>query len=123
MSSLTPKEEEVMQALWKLKQAFIKDLLEILPEPKPHYNTVSTAIRKLEVKGIVGHKAFGNTHLYFPLLSKEEYLEKITSGTVKSYFDNSFKQFVTYFAENEKISPKELKEIIELIEKGKKDPS
>jgi BlaI family penicillinase repressor len=119
MTRLTPKEEEIMQALWKLGQAFVKDILELLPEPKPHYNTVSTAVRKLEAKGLVGHEAFGPTHLYFPILKKEDYLEALMSETVESYFDNSFKEIVSYFAKKEKISPEELKEIIRIIEQGK----
>jgi predicted transcriptional regulator len=119
MTRLTPKEEEIMQALWKLGQAFVKDILELLPEPKPHYNTVSTAVRKLEAKGLVGHEAFGPTHRYFPILKKEDYLEALMSETVESYFDNSFKEIVSYFAKKEKISPEELKEIIRIIEQGK----
>ncbi len=119
MTKLTVKEEEVMQVLWQLGNGFVKDILAHLPSPRPHYNTVSTTIRKLEVKGIVGHETFGNTHRYFPILSREEYLEEMMSGTVEHFFDNSFKDFVTYFAEKEKISPEELKEIVQLIEKGK----
>lgn len=121
MTRLTTKEEEVMHALWQLGRGFVKDILELLPEPRPHYNTVSTAIRKLEVKGIVGHEAFGNTHRYYPILSKEEYLEEVMKGTVENYFDNSFKDLVSYFAEKEKISPEELKEIIRLIENDKNE--
>lgn len=120
MNKLTAKEEEIMQVLWKLGQAFVKDILELLPEPKPHYNTVSTAIRKLEVKGLVGHDAFGPTHRYFPILSKEQYLEEVMAGTVENYFDNSFKEIVTYFAEKEKITLEELKDIIQIIESGQK---
>ncbi len=123
MTKLTVKEEEVMQALWQLGRGFVNDILDLLPEPKPHYNTVSTTVRKLEVKGIVGHESFGKTHRYYPILSKEAYLEEVMSGTVEHFFDNSFKDFVTYFAEKEKISPRELKEIIQLIEKGKTDQS
>lgn len=119
MNKLTPKEEEIMQVLWKLERAFVKDILEWLPEPRPHYNTVSTAVRKLEAKGVVGHEAFGPTHRYFPILKKEDYLEALMSETVESYFDNSFKEIVSYFAKKEKISPEELKEIIRIIEQGK----
>lgn len=116
---LTPKEEEIMQILWQLKKAFVKDIIGLLPDPKPHYNTISTTIRKLAVKGIVGHEAFGNTHRYFPLLQKEDFLEKKMKNTVEQYYGSSFKNIVTHFAESEKISLEELKEIISLIEKGK----
>jgi len=73
MERLTNKEEKVMQVLWDLKRGFVKDLLEEFPEPKPHYNTISTIIRILEEKGFVGHKAYGNTHQYYPKISRNVY--------------------------------------------------
>lgn len=117
IKKLTNKEEAVMQALWKLKKAFVKDLLEELPEPKPHYNTVSTIIRLLEEKGFVGHKAYGNTHQYFPKITKKEYARKFMGEVLANYFDNSLKSMVAFFAEEEDLSETELKEIIDLIEK------
>ncbi len=117
MEKLTNKEEEIMQVLWQLKKAFVKEVVAELPNPKPHYNTISTTIRKMEDKGFVGHKAFGKTHQYFPLLSKEEYRKTFMQKTISHYFENSYKNVVSFFAKEDKISVEELKEIIQLIEK------
>jgi predicted transcriptional regulator len=118
IQKLTNKEEEIMQGLWKLKKAFVKELLEELPaDPKPHYNTVSTLVRNLEEKGFVGHEAFGNTHRYYPIISREAYRKAYISDTVAGYFDHDYKNLVSFFAKEEKITADELREIIELIEK------
>lgn len=121
MQKLTNKEEEVMQLLWKLEKAFVKDLLDAFPgRPKPHYNTLSTMVRNLEEKGFVGHEAFGNTHRYFPTVSREAYRRKFIGDTVAGYFDHNYKSLVSFFAKEEKISADELREIIDLIEKRNK---
>ena len=117
MQKLTAKEEEIMHVLWDLKMAFVKDVLAKLPNPKPHYNTVSTVIRKMEDKGFVAHEDFGNTFRYFPIISKEQYRNSFFSHAVNSYFQNSYKNVVSFFAQEEKISAEELREIIKLIEK------
>ena len=117
MEKLTNKEEEIMRVLWKLEKAFVKDLLAEMTGPGLHYNTISTMIRKLEEKGFVGHTAFGNTHQYYPVISKEAYRKKLMSLTSKRYFDNSYKNMVSFFAKEEKISAEELREILALIEK------
>ena len=120
MQRLTNKEEEVMKLLWKLRKAFVKELLEAFPgKRKPHYNTLSTMVRNLEEKGFVGHEAFGNTHRYFPVVTREAYRKEFIGETVADYFDHSYKSLVSYFASEEKISADELREIIELIEKKK----
>jgi predicted transcriptional regulator len=120
MQRLTNKEEEVMKLLWKLNNAFVKELLEAFPDkPKPHYNTLSTMVRNLEEKGYVGHEAFGNTHRYYPLISREEYRKEFIGETIADYFDHSYKSLVSFFAKEEKISAEELREILELIEKKK----
>src|SRR5690554_2622954 len=119
MEKLTNKEEEVMRALWKLDKAFVKDLLAEMSGTGLHYNTVSTIVRKLEEKGFVDHTAFGNTHQYFPIVSKEAYRKKVISLTSKRYFDNSYKNMVSFFAKEEKISAQELREILDLIENKK----
>lgn len=116
MEKLTPKEEEIMQALWNLKKGFVKDVVEILPN-EPHYNTVSTTIRKMEEKGFVKHVAFGKTHQYYPAVSKEDYKKSFMNKTITNYFENSYKNVVSFFAKEEKISIEELREIIDLIEK------
>lgn len=116
MDKLTNKEEEIMRVLWKLEKAFVKEVIEELPEPKPHYNTVSTTIRNLEDKGYIGHRAFGKTHQYIPKVSKEDYRKKYMQKTIQQYFESSYKNVVSFFAKEEKISVEELKEIIEHIE-------
>ena len=118
MEKLTNKEEQVMQVLWDLQKAFVKEVVEELPDPKPHYNTVSTTIRNMEDKGYVKHKAFGKTHQYYPAVSKESYRTNHMQKTIQNYFENSYKNVVSFFAKEEKISVKELKEIISIIEKN-----
>ncbi len=115
MKKLAPREEQLMQALWRLKKAFVKEIIEELPDPKPHYNTVSTIIRILEKKKLVGHESFGNSHRYFPLLSKEAYQKKAIGDVLKNYFDNSYPKMVAYFAKEENISPEELEDIVRMI--------
>ncbi len=119
MQKLTNKEEEIMKILWKLEKAFVKEVLEAFTDEKPHYNTLSTIIRNLEEKGYVAHEAFGNTHRYFPIISKELYRKAFIDETIADYYDNSFKSLVSFFAKEEKISVQDLKEIIQLIEKEK----
>lgn len=116
MKPLTKKEEEVMQILWKLGKAFVKDILEEIPEPKPHYNTVSSMVRFMEEKKYVGHKAYGKTHEYFPLLSMEDYRKQSLSSLVSGYFSNSYKSVISFLAHEEEVSIEELKEIISMIE-------
>lgn len=116
MQKLTNKEEDVMKILWKLEKAFVKEVLKEIEGGKPHYNTLSTIVRNLEEKGYVGHEAFGNTHRYFPIVTKEAYRKLFINSTIADYYDNSYKSLVSFFAKEEKISVEELKEIINLIE-------
>ncbi|TVR70985.1 MAG: BlaI/MecI/CopY family transcriptional regulator [Marinilabiliales bacterium] len=116
MKQLTKAEEQIMQILWKLEKAFVKDIIVHLPDPKPAYNTVSTIVRILEKKGFVGHKAYGKTHEYFPLIDKPEYTQKYLRNFVKNYFSNSYKQMVSFFAKEEKISISEMEEMMQMIE-------
>jgi len=116
MDKLTNKEDEIMRVLWNLKKAFVKEVVEELPDPKPHYNTVSTIVRNLEEKGYISHKAFGKTHQYFPLVSKEDYRKSFMQKTIHQYFESSYKNVVSFFAREEKISVEELREIIEHLE-------
>lgn len=118
MEKLTNKEEEVIQALWDIEKGFVKDILTKLPKEN-HYNTISTIIRNLEDKGYVSHKAYGNTHQYFPIITKETYSKQFMNLATKKYFDNSYKNMVSFFAKEEKISAKELREILDIIEKKK----
>ena len=116
---LTNKEEEIMHILWRLKKAFVKDILEEITDEKPHYNTLSTIVRKLADKGYVGYKAYGKTHQYFPLIEKEDYRKGFIGKAINNYFNNSYKNVVSFFAKEEKISVEELKEIIKELEKNK----
>ena len=119
MERLTNKEEEIMHILWRLEKAFVKDVLAEIPGQKPHYNTLSTIIRNLEEKGYVGYTAFGKTHQYFPLINKERYRNRFFNNAIENYFNSSYKNVVSFFAKEEKISVEDLREIIELIEKKK----
>lgn len=112
---LTRAEEEVMQILWELGKGFVKDLVERYREPKPAYNTVSTLIRILEQKGFVSHKAYGKTHEYYPLVSKDKYRKQFLNNMISDYFSGSFKQLVSFFAREEKIDRKEMEELLNLM--------
>ena len=119
MKPLTRKEEALMQVLWRLERAFVKDIIEELPEPRPHYNTVSTVIRKLEEKGYVGHEDFGPTYRYHPLIPRDDYRRQGLKAFLADYFDNSYKEVVAFFAREEKLSKEDLREILEMMERGR----
>ena len=111
MKELTRAEEQIMQILWKLERGFVKDIIDDLPVPKPAYNTVSTIIRILEKKGVVSHKAYGNTHEYFALITKDEYKKKYFKSFLTRYFGDSFPDMVSFFAGDRDLSLQELEEI------------
>jgi len=115
MQKLARREEQIMQAVWALEKAFIKDIIAELPDPKPHYNTIATMVRILEDKGFLAHLAFGNTFQYYALISKEDYQRQAVGDLIKQYFDNSYPNMLAYFAKSEKISETELEEIIQII--------
>lgn len=117
MIELTKAEEQVMQILWKIEKGFVKDVVEQFDEPKPAYNTVSTIIRILEKKGVVGYKAYGNSHEYYPLITKKKYTKKYMNNFLKNYFGNSFKKMVSFFSRQEDLSIKELEELKSVVEK------
>ncbi|QJW87903.1 BlaI/MecI/CopY family transcriptional regulator [Spirosoma taeanense] len=120
MEKLTAKEEEVMQVLWKMEPCYVKDMVPEFTNPPLHYNTVSTIVRNLEEKGYVGHRAYGNTHEYYAVVAKEDYQNRfVLKKVVSEYFDNSYKNLVSYFAQHEKISADELREILAMIEQKK----
>jgi predicted transcriptional regulator len=116
MQKLTNKEEEIMQILWKLKKAFVKEIQAEITEDQPHYNTLSTIVRNLEEKGFVAHNAFGNTHQYYPTVTLETYSKKYMKTAIDNYFNSSYKNMVSFFAKEEKISAAELREILAMIE-------
>ncbi len=112
MKELTRAEEQIMQVLWSLGKAYVKDIIERLPAPKPAYNTVSTVVRILEKKGFVGHEAFGKTHLYEPIVAKEDYTQAFLKSFVRNYFDDSYQELVSFFARDRNLSVSELEEIL-----------
>ena len=111
MKELTKAEEQIMQILWKIEKGFVNDILEEFQLPKPAYNTVSTIVRILEKKGFVLHKAYGKTHEYFPLISKDEYTKTYLKGFLNNYFSNSYQQLVSFFSNDNNLSVHELEEI------------
>jgi BlaI family transcriptional regulator, penicillinase repressor len=119
MQKLTNKEEEIMQILWRLEKAFVKEVMAEITEDQPHYNTLSTIIRNLEEKGFVSYNAYGNTHQYYPIVKMEDYRKRFMNTAIENYFDNSYKNMVSFFAEEQKISADELREILAIIENKK----
>ncbi|MBU0697373.1 MAG: BlaI/MecI/CopY family transcriptional regulator [Bacteroidetes bacterium] len=121
IKELTRAEEQIMQVLWDLEKAFVKDVIAELPEPKPAYNTVSTIIRILETKGFINHTAFGKSHQYHPAISKEEYKSFATDKLMNGYFENSVESMFSFFVKKQKIDLAEADEIMKLIEKLKSE--
>ncbi|WP_108821674.1 BlaI/MecI/CopY family transcriptional regulator [Dysgonomonas sp. Marseille-P4361] len=120
MKKLTQKEEEILGYFWAHGPMFVRDLLELQDEPKPHYNTLSTIVRTLEEKGYIGYKQYGNTYQYYALVSKEEYEKSTLTSVVDRYFGNSYTRVVSTLIEEEKLSIEELQELIHQIKnKGK----
>jgi len=113
---LTRAEEEIMLILWNLKEGTIRDVMNELDEPETPYTTVSTVVRVLEKKGIVGHRAVGTTYLYYPQLDKKEYLKGHLTGIVANYFDGSFSRLAAFFAKENDLKLNELQELMEEIE-------
>jgi BlaI family transcriptional regulator, penicillinase repressor len=119
LKELTRAEDQVMQILWQLEKAFVKDIVERFPNPKPAYNTVSTIIRILESKGFVSHKAYGKTHEYFPLISKEKYSKFSLNNLIRGYFNGSFENLVSFFAKENNLSAKEIDKLLNEIKNQK----
>lgn len=117
MQKLTKAEEDVMQLLWEAGRGTVSDLLDKCLEPKPPHSTLSSVVRILEKKGFVGHKAYGKTHEYYPLVSKEEYGRHSLGDVVRNYFDGSVSRLLSHFAEEEKLDRKALEELLKLLDK------
>lgn len=117
MEELTAKEEEVMQVIWNLEKALVRDIMAKLPNSNQPYTTVASIVRILEKKGFVSHKPYGKTHEYFPLISKAEYRKCKFKGLITHYFDNSVESVVSFLAKEEKLTPKEFEELTKLIAK------
>lgn len=121
MEKLTHQEEVVMLHIWQLKECVVKDIVNEMKEPKPPYTTVASIVRNLEQKGYLKSKKYANVYVYSPQVEEDEYKKVFMSGIVKSYFENSYKELVSFFVKEEKISSSDLEEIIRMIEEGKKD--
>lgn len=123
MKELTRAEDQVMQLLWQLEKAVVKDIIEEMPDPKPAYNTVSTIVRILETKGFVDHKAYGKTHEYFPLISKDKYTKFYLNNLIKGYFNGSFQNLVSFFTQEEKLKVKDIDQLVKKLEELKNKKS
>lgn len=117
MKELTKAEEQIMQLLWEQEKAFVKDLVDQMPDPKPAYNTVSTIIRILEKKGFVGHNAYGKTHEYYPLVSRTDYTKTYMKSFIRNYFSGSFQEMVSFFAKEDKMSVADLDELMDDVKR------
>ncbi|NDV46146.1 BlaI/MecI/CopY family transcriptional regulator [Paludibacter sp. 221] len=117
MEKLTYQEEELMLIIWEQGKGFIKDFLQKMEEPPPPYTTVASVVKNLEKKGYVTSKRYGNTYEYSPIVDENDYKSKFMSNVVRNYFENSYKEMVSFFVQKQKISTEELQEIIKLIEK------
>jgi BlaI family penicillinase repressor len=115
MENLTAREEEVMQIIWDLDKALVRDIIDRLPNPAQPYTTVASIVRILEKKGFVSHKPYGKTHEYFPLVSKTEYRRRKFKKLITQYFDNSIESVVSFLVKEEKISPKEFEVLSKMI--------
>ena len=121
MEKLTQQEEEVMLHVWSLGNCYVRDIVERFPEPQPPYTTIASIVNNLKRKGYVSAKRYGNTDVYKPLIKQSEYKRKFMGGVVRNYFANSYKEMVSFFAKEQKLSTDDLKDIINLIEKGKEE--
>lgn len=119
MKELTKAEDQVMQILWTLGKGFVKDIIQEMTDPKPAYNTVSTIVRILETKGFIDHKAYGKTHEYFPIITKEKYTKFYLNNLIKGYFNGSFQNLVSFFAQENKLDVTDLEKLLKEIKKNK----
>ena len=119
MRRLNEKEEEVMNILWRLENAFVNDILnEMPPEDRPPYNTVSSLVRKLVAEGLIGYDAFGKTHRYFPILKKEDYRSNAFRQLLDNYFQGSPAALLSFFVEEEKMADHEIAQLLDEIKKN-----
>ncbi len=121
METLTKTEEKIMQILWKIRKGFVKDVIDEMPEPKPPYNTISSLIRILVKKEFVGHKAYGKTYEYFPVISKLAYRKFTFTNFVANYFEGAPENVVSFMVNEEQLSPEEIQKIQELLDQGPSD--
>ncbi|WP_433764036.1 BlaI/MecI/CopY family transcriptional regulator [Flavobacterium ginsenosidimutans] len=117
MIKLAKREEQIMQVFWDLNKAFIRDIIPLLPDPKPHYNSVATIVKILEEKGFLKRETIGNMHCFFPVIQREEYQQFALKDIVNQYFDNSYPRMLAFFAKEQKLTENELDEIVNMIKK------
>lgn len=122
MKGLTAKEEELMRFFWEKGPLFVKEILTFYPDPKPHFNTVSTIVRGLEEKGYLSHEAYGNTYRYYAIISQDEFCERTLKGVISKYFNNSYLSVVSTLIKKENISVDELKKLIREVEQKEGNP-
>lgn len=113
---LTKAEEQLMQYLWEMKKAFMKDLIDAYPNPKPAATTVATLLKRMGDKGFVGYKIFGNSREYYPMVPKSDYFTKHVNGLIKNFFNDSASQFASFFTKRDNISDSELEDLKKLID-------
>jgi BlaI family transcriptional regulator, penicillinase repressor len=116
MKEITQAQEEILMALWQINDGAVSDVLNQLPDPKPAYNTVATVIKVLEKKGYLSHRAYGKTNVYYPLVSKNEYLQQNVTEGWNNFFNNSLSQMVSFFVKQKKVNLRELEELRKLVE-------
>lgn len=119
MQKLGKREEQIMQVVWKQKEVFIRDIIQALPEPKPHYNTVATIVKILVEKGFLQAEKIGNTYRYSSLVALSKYREQDLATIKKKYFGNSFSKMMAHFAKEENLSDEELEELVQMIKAQK----
>ncbi len=117
MQKLAKREAQIMQIIWELERASIKEIVDRLPEPRPHYNSVSTMVKLLKSKGFVGEEKLGRAYTYFAAVPKEDYQEEVVDEVVKGFFDNSPMKLVNYFAKEQKLDAADLERILKIIKK------
>ena len=120
MKTLTKAEEQVMQVVWKIKEGFIRDIMDALPSPKPHQNTIATILKILVDKEFVGVKVFGRQHQYYPLVSKDAYSKATMKSLVKGYFGGSFSEAVSFMVKENSISLEDLETLLQQLKKSRK---
>lgn len=112
---LSKGEEQLMEYLWKLEKAFMRDLIQIYPEPKPATTTIATLLKRMTTKGFINYKLYGKSREYFPLVKKKDYFSKHLNGLIKNFFNNSASQFASFFTEETNLTETELKELRDII--------
>ncbi|MEJ1237127.1 BlaI/MecI/CopY family transcriptional regulator [Chryseolinea sp. T2] len=123
LKELTRAEDQVMQILWSIGRGVVRDIIEKMPEPKPAYNTVSTIVRILETKGFIDHKAYGKTHEYYPIVSKEKYTRFYLNNMIRGYFNGSFQNLVSFFARDNKLDAADIEKLLNEVSSEEEQPN